>query len=147
MDKINIDHLLNQYVADTAVIFIKLHNIHWNIIGKDFLEIHKYTEELYNHFFKSYDAFAEILKIKNKNVYGSMSDYLKVATLKELGTNELNIKEALKIIKEDFDMLLITVSKLRELAHDVNDISTILIAEDEIKFLNQHIWFITTLLK
>lgn len=147
MNKINIDHLLNQYVADTAVIFIKLHNIHWNIVGKDFLELHNYTEELYSHFFKSYDDFAEVLKIKNQNVYGSMSEYLKVATVKELQTKNLTAKEALSIIKEDFNMLLITLVTMRNLAHKENDIATTLIAEEEIKFLNKHIWFIATLLK
>lgn len=147
MNTINIDHLLNQYVADIAVIFIKLHNIHWNIVGSYFLELHQYTEDLYNHFFKSYDDFAEILKIKNKNVYGSMSEYLKVATLQELRTKDLTTKEALNIIKEDFNMLLITLTTMRNIAHVEADIATTLVAEEEIKFLNKHIWFITTLLK
>lgn len=147
MSKIDVDHLLNQYVADTAVMFIKLHNIHWNIVGSDFLELHKYTEELYNHFFKTYDEFAEILKIKNKTVYGSMADYLKVATIKELGLESLNTKQALNIIKDDFSMLLITLMTMRGIAHTEGDISTTIVAEEEIKFLNQQIWFISTLLK
>jgi starvation-inducible DNA-binding protein len=146
MNIINIDHLLNQYVADVAVIFIKLHNIHWNIIGKDFLELHEYTEELYNYFFKSYDEFAEILKIKNKSVYGSMQDYLKVSTLRELGTSSLKSDESLKIIRDDFNMLLITLKKLKDFAYEEKDITISLIVENEIKFLEKQVWFISTML-
>jgi starvation-inducible DNA-binding protein len=147
MNKININGLLNQYVADTAVMFIKLHNIHWNVIGPEFLSIHKYTEELYNHFFKSYDEFAEILKVKSSTVFGSMQDYLKVATIKELGVESLTDREALKIIADDFAMLLITVQHLRNLAHSDNDITCTLLAEEEVSFLEKQLWFIKTMLK
>jgi starvation-inducible DNA-binding protein len=147
MNKIDISKLLNQYVADTAVIFIKLHNIHWNIVGEDFMRLHEYTEELYQHFFNSYDGFAEALRITNQKVYGSMKDYLQVATIKELGINEIRGPEALDIILNDFEMLLITVKTLRNLSHTLNDITTTLMAEEEISFLEKNIWFITTMLK
>jgi starvation-inducible DNA-binding protein len=147
MNKININGLLNQYVADTAVMFIKLHNLHWNIIGTEFLSLHKYTEELYNHFFKSNDEFAEILKIKSATVFGSMRDYLKVATIKELDTNSFSDKEALQIIADDFSMLLITVQHVRNLAHSDNDITCTLLAEEEVGFLEKQLWFIKTMLR
>jgi starvation-inducible DNA-binding protein len=146
MTKININYLLNRYVADTAVFIVKLHNIHWNIVGDHFLRIHNYTQDLYNHFFESYDSFAEVLKIKGESVFGSMADYLKVASIQELGTNSLKTKESLNIILSDMDLLLMTLKTLRELAHSSGDITCTVLSEDEIRFIEKEMWFIKSML-
>ena len=147
MSNINIAQLLNQYVADTAVFLIKLHNIHWNIVGDEFMKMHKYTEDLYNHYFETYDSFAEVLKIKGEKVYGAMKDYLKVATIHELGTDDLYVKEALNMIADDLEMLRRTSIMLRDIAHTIGDITCTLLAEDEIQFLDKELWFIRSMLK
>ena len=36
------------YLANLAVLFVKLHNVHWNVVGSQFLRIHTFTEELYD---------------------------------------------------------------------------------------------------
>jgi DNA-binding ferritin-like protein len=76
-----------------------------------------------------------------------MRDYLKVATIKELGIDSLTDKEALQIIFDDFSMLLITVQHLRNLAHTDNDITCTLLAETEVAFLEKQLWFIKNMLK
>lgn len=144
---INITTLLNQYVADAAVFMVKLHNIHWNIVGDEFMKMHKFTEELYTKFFDSYDDFAEILKIKGQFVYGSMKDYLKVTTIKELGIEDIRVKEGLNYILYDLDMLNKTAKTLRDLAHSEGDVSCALLAEDQIIFIEKQTWFIRSMLK
>jgi starvation-inducible DNA-binding protein len=147
MNIININHLLNQYIADVAVMNIKLHNIHWNAIGQEFMSLHKYTEEIYNHFFKSYDEFAEVLKIKRQPVNASMKEYVKITTIQELTDRELSITEALTIMYEDLGMLRKTVNSLREISHSEGDITCTLLAEDEISFLDKQMWLIYSSLK
>jgi starvation-inducible DNA-binding protein len=147
MNNININQLLNQYVADTAVFVIKLHNIHWNVVGEQFIKIHDYTERLYDHFFKTYDNFAEVLKIKGQSVYGSMKEYLKITTIQELESKDFRIKEALVIIKEDLEMLNRTTKVLRDLAHTDGDITCTLLAEEEIQFIDKELWFIRSMLQ
>lgn len=41
---------MNGYVANLAVFNIKLHNLHWNARGLEFMAIHQFTEQLYNDF-------------------------------------------------------------------------------------------------
>ena len=36
----------NQYLANLAVVTFKLHNVHWNTVGTQFVRVHEYTEEL-----------------------------------------------------------------------------------------------------
>ncbi|MCK9268352.1 MAG: DNA starvation/stationary phase protection protein, partial [Alkaliphilus sp.] len=54
--------LLQRYLSNLAVITVKLHNIHWNVVGRNFMRIHNFTEELYDQAFEDYDEVAELLK-------------------------------------------------------------------------------------
>lgn len=146
MKTIGLKDLINQYVADTAVFVIKLHNIHWNIMGDEFMKMHKYTEELYNRFFASYDEFAELLKMAGEPVYGSMKDYLQVATIQELGTADIGVKDGMTYILYDLEMLRLTVAQIRDIAHGTSDYSVALVAEDEIRYLDKEIWMLKAML-
>lgn len=146
MKAIGLKELLNQYVADTAVFVIKLHNIHWNVLGDEFMKMHKYTEELYNRFFESFDEFAELLKMSGDMVYASMADYLRVATIKELGTDDIAVKDGMQYILYDLEMLRLTISQIRDMAHSASDYSVALVAEDEIRYLDKEIWMLKAML-
>jgi starvation-inducible DNA-binding protein len=39
---------VNQQVANWTVLYVKLHNYHWYIKGKNFFTLHAKFEELYN---------------------------------------------------------------------------------------------------
>jgi starvation-inducible DNA-binding protein len=52
------------YLSNLAVLFVKLHNVHWNVVGNQFLRIHTFTEELYDQIFEDFDEVAELLKTK-----------------------------------------------------------------------------------
>ncbi len=43
--KKNLFEKLNKYLADTAVMYIKLHNLHWNVYGLQFKAVHEYLED------------------------------------------------------------------------------------------------------
>lgn len=146
MKTIGLKELLNQYVADTAVFVIKLHNIHWNILGDEFMKMHKYTEALYDRFFASYDEFAELLKMAGETVYGSMKDYLQVATIKELGTDDIGVKEGMEYVLYDLELLRLTVAQIRDIAHSDSEYSVSLVAEDEIRYLDKEIWMLKAMM-
>jgi hypothetical protein len=74
----------------------------------------------------------------------SLDDLVK--NLKKSGNENFKIFGS-KFQGDDFEMLLITVKTLRNLSHTLNDITTTLMAEEEISFLEKNIWFITTMLK
>lgn len=147
MKIIDVNALINQYIADLAIFIIKLHNLHWNVKGSHFIEIHKYTEELYNRFFIAYDEFAEVLKAKNAVVFGSMSDYLRIGTLKEVTDTEFRDLVVLDIIKADLDMLLMTVVNLRQLSQQTGDFTCAMLADQEIQYIEKQLWFINATLK
>ena len=74
----------NNYIANLGVMIFKLHNIHWNVEGPQFVAVHEFTESLYDEIFEYYDAVAEHLKIYSASPDVKMSDYLKNASIKTL---------------------------------------------------------------
>ena len=74
----------NNYIANLGVMIFKLHNIHWNVEGSQFVAVHEFTESLYDEIFEYYDAVAEHLKIYSASPDVKMSDYLKNASIKEI---------------------------------------------------------------
>ena len=44
----NIVKNFNKLLSNYFVVFVKLHNLHWNVVGINFKQIHEYLETLYN---------------------------------------------------------------------------------------------------
>jgi hypothetical protein len=36
---------LNVYVANLAVLNVKFHNLHWNVVGPQFIPLHQFSEK------------------------------------------------------------------------------------------------------
>ena len=54
----------NKYLANVGVEYIKLHNLHWNVIGLQFKAVHEYLESLYDSLADVLDEVAELIKSK-----------------------------------------------------------------------------------
>ena len=77
---------LNVFLANLAVLNIKVHNLHWNVVGLQFPLIHKMTEKIYKMLQCQFDTVAEVMKMQNKMPAASMAEYLdnfQVANLME----------------------------------------------------------------
>jgi starvation-inducible DNA-binding protein len=142
MKTIGMYDLINQYVADVAIFIIKLHNLHWNTTGRHFEEVHKYTEDLYVRFFEMYDEFAEVLKAKQQIVFGSMADYLRISSLKEVEKTNFSDTEALTIIAYDFDLLILTMKSLINKAVETGDYTILDVAQKELAYLEKEAWML-----
>ena len=53
---------VNEYLSNLAVLNANLHNLHWNVEGLQFVQVHEFTETLYDDFFEKYDEVADFLK-------------------------------------------------------------------------------------
>ena len=51
----NIASKLNSYLSDLVVFYLKLHDLHWNAVGPQFVEVHKYTEARYEDAAEKFD--------------------------------------------------------------------------------------------
>lgn len=138
---------LNVYLADLGVLYIKLHNLHWNVTGINFKAIHEYLEVLYDGVSASLDEVAEILKMNDEVPAASLKEYLEITSICELESKELIGKDALKIVLDDFSKIKDLAVEIRTLADENDEYKIIDMIEDDLNNFSKSIWFIKAMLK
>ena len=139
--------LLQQYLSNLAVLTVKLHNVHWNVVGRNFMRIHNFTEELYDQTFEDYDEVAELLKTKNEMPLSTMAEYLENATIKEVKAKDFSIIESLEIVKNDLETMRSLATDIRNTADEEGDFETVAMFEDYVAHYSKNIWFVSAMLK
>ena len=141
-----LDKALNVYIANIGVGYIKLHNLHWNVVGSQFKAVHEYLESLYDAFADVLDETAELLKMAGAQPVASLKGYLAIATIKELGDESVDQKKALQITLADLELLRDQALEIRKAAdeHDCFPVANLM--EDHVENYAKQIWFLRSML-
>lgn len=75
--------ILNSILADEYVIYTKTRNYHWNVTGPRFHSLHKFFEHQYEALNEVIDEVAERIRAIGGRPYGTLSEFLKHARVKE----------------------------------------------------------------
>ena len=137
----------NKYLANVGVNFIKLHNLHWNVVGLQFKAVHEYLESLYDSMSDVLDELAELIKMGGAYPLASLKDYLEVSEIKELESKDYSIKESLEIVLADMKLLKANAEELRSLAANEDYYPLQVMLEDHLGNYNKVIWFLESMLK
>jgi len=134
--------LLNSSLANLQLLYVKLHNYHWNVKGMNFKPIHELIESYYEYFAKQYDDVAErILQLEGKP-FSSMKDYLNNASLKEESGNDFDAKYVLNSVLKDFELFNAQFKEISKTAAESRDVPTANIADENVAWLEKQIWMI-----
>ncbi|PAF50597.1 Dps family protein [Helicobacter sp. 13S00477-4] len=134
--------LLKQLQADSIVLFMKVHNFHWNVKGSDFYHTHKATEKIYEEFADMFDDIAErIVQLGEKPVV-TLSEAIKTAKVKEETKTNFKSNEVFKDILKDYEYLEKEFKKLSEHADKDNDKVTAAYADENTAKLQKSIWML-----
>lgn len=144
MNKID---LMNNYVSNLAVMNVKLHNLHWNVVGMEFMPIHLKTEELYTDMFMKYDDVAEQIKILGETPLATMKDYLEKATIEEIPVKAFAPKEVVGIVIEDINVLVALAKDIRRVADDEGDFTVVAMFEAHIEYFSKELWFLNAMVQ
>ena len=138
---------MNQYVADLSVLFVKFHNLHWNVVGEDFKAVHEYLELIYDDLNLKFDEVAERIKMIGEFPLASLKDYLDVTSVKELESNDISINGAYNVALESLELLKASALHIRKLAEGNDDFVTVSMMEDHVTAYDKEIWFVKSALK
>jgi len=139
---------MNQYLANLGVLNVKLHNLHWNVVGEQFTSVHEFTEGLYEAYFKLFDEVAELLKMRSEYPAASLKTYLQLATVEELPENvDYSTKEVLNVVKSDMELMKDLALQIRTLADEDGDFEVVAEMEEHVKEYNKNLWFLTAMQK
>lgn len=137
----NLDSV-NQYIANLAMLNIKTHNFHFNIVGAGFKNIHEYLESIYNTYFDYYDAVAELVKMQGQMSTVSVADYLKITAIKEVPAKEYPIAEALEEVRKDMEIMRDAAVAIRKSADEEDNFLLANMMEDHLAYYAKQLWFI-----
>ncbi|WP_282059373.1 Dps family protein [Bacillus pumilus] len=116
-------HVVNKQVADWTVLYVKLHNYHWYVKGKDFFTLHEKFEELYTETATYIDDLAERMLALNGKPVATMKESLEISSIQEAEGNE-SAEQMVKNLYDDFSNIAEELKQGMELAGEVGDETT-----------------------
>ena len=136
--------LLQTYLANVNVINTKLLNLHWNVVGIDFLTLHNLTEEIHDILAEQIDEVAEALKMRHVYPLSTVQEYVEATTITEVKAKDFSTKDALK---EDLQIMKDLAVNIRNTADEEGDFEVVAAFEDYTAVYSKYIWFAEALSK
>ena len=133
---------LNTLLADYHMYYQKLRNFHWNILGKNFFDLHEKFESLYTDARVKIDEIAERILTLGFHPVSKLSEYLSISSIKEnspLQTDEEMVNEILK----DHSLILSQMRQIIDKASNVKDEGTIDLIGAYIRELEKASWMLS----
>src|SRR5881396_1765884 len=75
--------ILNRLLSDEYVLLTKTRNYHWNVVGPQFNDLHKFFEGQYNELNGVVDEVAERARALGGNAFGTVAEFSQHTRLKE----------------------------------------------------------------
>lgn len=132
---------LNVLLADYHLYYQKLRNYHWNVIGKNFFDLHEKFEELYDDAKVKIDEIAERILTLRFQPTSNLSEYLEKSNVKE-SKSDLSDSEMIKNLLTDHGTLLKQMRKVVEVAEKGGDEGTIDLIGGYIRELEKTSWML-----
>ena len=107
------NELLNAYLADLHVLYIKTRKYHWNVAGPSFKEYHEFFEEQYKQLEEFIDLVAERIRTLGGRPLSTMGDFIKETSLEEDHSGEVKTRDMFERLLADHEQMA------RELRDDV----------------------------
>jgi starvation-inducible DNA-binding protein len=70
-------------LANTFVLYMKAHSYHWNVIGSDFPQLHKFFGKLYEELHDAIDVLAEQIRQLDSFAPATLGRMVELSTIEE----------------------------------------------------------------
>lgn len=100
------NELLNAYLADLHVLYIKTRKYHWNVAGPSFKEYHEFFEEQYKQQEEIIDQVAERIRTLGGKPFSTMQDFIEGTSLKEDHSGEVKTRDMFERLLSDHEQVV-----------------------------------------
>ena len=111
---------LNTLLSDYHMYYQKLRSFHWNVLGKNFFDLHEQFENMYNDAKIKIDEIAERILTLRHHPVSKFSDYIKIATVQEESAM-ISDQAMINSLLKDHKIILAQMSNVIESAEKAND--------------------------
>lgn len=137
---------LNVLLAEYSVVYQKLRNFHWNVVGGDFYDVHEKLEEEYLAGAENIDEIAERVRVLGYKPLSTMASFLEQSQIKETD-EDLNAEQMIQTIINDYKHMIKTMGKTVELALEQKDYGTDFMVRNMIIRTEEKIWMFQSFIK
>ena len=95
-DRKGVIDVLNVLLADEYILYTTTRNYHWNVVGPQFHDLHKFFESQYDELDDVVDEVAERVRALGGKALGSLTEFLNQTRLKEHPAKSLSTLEMIK---------------------------------------------------
>ena len=103
--------ILSRLLADEYLLYTKTRNYHWNVVGPQFNDLHKFFEAQYEALDDIIDDVAERARALGGRAVATLAEFLKLARLKEHPGRQLAAREMLGDLLADHEALIQTLRR------------------------------------
>ncbi len=138
---------LNQILADEYVLYTKVRNYHWNVEGTNFMEMHKFYEDMYSGIDEAIDEIAERVRMLGHYSQGRLKDFLKLTNLSEEEYTNKQQKQLQQLLNDHETMVQALRKDIKDFADKYKDDGN---ADFITGLMEQHekwAWFVRSYLK
>lgn len=132
---------LNTLLSDYHMYYQKLRSFHWNILGKNFFDLHEQFENMYNDAQVKIDEIAERILTLRHHPVSKFSDYIKIATVQEESAM-ISDQAMIDSLLKDHKIILAQMSSVIDSAENAGDEGTIDLVGAYIRELEKTSWML-----
>lgn len=143
---VSVESALNQQVANFSVMYMKIHNYHWNVNGEHFFTLHVKLEELYEEFATHMDDLAERILALGARPVGTLKQCLELSSVDEATDNESS-SDMVKQVTKDFELICKELREGIEIAEGNGDAPTADMLTTIAASLEKHTWMLRAYMK
>ncbi|HWC02295.1 MAG TPA: DNA starvation/stationary phase protection protein [Methylomirabilota bacterium] len=108
--------LLSALLADEYVLYTKTRNYHWNVVGPQFNELHKFFQDQYEALDDVVDEVAERARTLGGHAIGTLAEFVQLTRLEEHPAKYPEAREMLANLLGDHEAVIRTLRRDLETA-------------------------------
>lgn len=143
------DQLIQQLkviLATNFCLYLKTHNYHWNIEGKDFPQYHSFLDGLYNDIWAQTDDIAEHLRRLDSYAPGSLARFQDLSDIQDATTIPMALSMMAEL-KNDNDRYIYHLRAGIVAADQANEPAVSNFLQDLLGKHQKHAWMLRSIIK
>ena len=143
------DQLIEQLkviLATNFCLYLKTHNYHWNIEGKDFPQFHSFLDGLYNDIWAQTDDIAEHLRKLDSYAPGSLARFQDLSDIQDATTIPMALSMMAEL-KNDNDRYIYHLRAGIVAADQANEPAVSNFLQDLLGKHQKHAWMLRSIIK
>jgi starvation-inducible DNA-binding protein len=134
--------MLNIHLADTFDLFSHTKQAHWNVKGREFMQLHELYDELAEILLKYVDMLAERATMLGGVAHGTVRMAAKQTRLGDFPDGPIGSIESVEALVERYAELAASVRAAIDTAEEAEDMSTSDLMTEFSRELDKALWFL-----